>query len=51
MQPLRHFWSATDLTPEDRFLRDYITDHRWREPEAIIPTYDEVRQTVLSLME
>jgi hypothetical protein len=42
LEPLRRFWTSNNLSDEDKFLRDYITEHRWREADTGIPTYDEV---------
>lgn len=45
LEPLRRFWTDPNLSEADRFLRDYITNRKWRsdEPSArAVPRYDEV---------
>lgn len=40
---LRDYWQTKHTDPNDKFLRDYIVNQRWRdERENHIPTYREV---------
>ena len=42
LEPLRRFWSDPKLSEDDKFLRDYLTKHLWRQEGPAIPTYREV---------
>lgn len=40
---LKQYWQTQHVDPNDRFLRDYIVNQRWKDERANhIPTYREV---------
>ncbi|KCV71959.1 hypothetical protein H696_01368 [Fonticula alba] len=45
METLRRYWTDPNLTQEERFLRDFITNKKWLDRDGASnepPTYDEV---------
>ena len=43
LQPLQRFWTDSNLSESDRFLRDYITNRRWRaQVSNDVPSYDDI---------
>ena len=40
---LKSYWQAEDVDDSDKFLRDFIVNKRWVDPNAkVLPSYDEV---------
>jgi len=40
---LKSYWQAEDVDDSDKFLRDFIVNKRWVDPNAkVLPSYDEI---------